>query len=112
MYPNENELNQEMSFEELRANSRGWLTRDWAAESKQRIDKELQASMDNEFPLEVKVENVEMFHEQHSRTDIHDSPNALLDNTIAVNIGGGNKVGRSRKMKIKEVKGETQTSAY
>jgi len=37
VYPSENDPYDEMSFEELRANSRGWLSRDWAAESRQRM---------------------------------------------------------------------------
>lgn len=113
VYPNENDPNEEMSFEELRANSRGWSNRDWAAESKQRIAEERQACTATEsFPLVVKGTEQDAGEMQllQSQPEACDNSTIPLDATIAVDIGRGAKAGRPKKMKIKEVKGETQTS--
>jgi len=113
VYPNENDPNEEMSFEELRAKSRGWLSRDWAAESKQRIAEESQTSTTPE-PRSKAVgeaeEDVGVRADTQGLPEVHDSSSLPLDATIAVDIGRGSKAGRPKKMKIKEVKGETQTS--
>lgn len=113
VYPNENDRNQEMSFEELRAKSRGWSSRDWAAESKQRIVEESQVSTATESFSEggeTAGEDAGLMQGIQNQPDAHDNSTIPLDATIAVEIGRGTKAGRPKKMKIKEVKGETQTS--
>ncbi len=113
VYPDEVDPNKEMSFEELRAKSRGWLSRDWAAESKQRIATEPRASIAADVASEAEGaagKETDLTRDIQSKLEIHDSPSIPLDATIAVDIGRGSKAGRPKKMKIKEVKGETQTS--
>ena len=112
VYPNEND-SEEISIEELRAKSRGWLSRDWAAESKQRIEeKSLKTTVlgpGSAFLTETRVDS-ELVQEVHSQPDTQDSTTTLLDTTIAVDIGRGGKGARPKKMRIKEVRSETQTS--
>ena len=112
-------MSEEMSFEELRAQSRGWLTRDWAAECKQitALRFEADAKQNPASILEPEPENaVQSFRESQStentqsEREIHDSPSVELENTIPVDITRDGKAGRPRKPKIREVKGETQTS--
>ena len=112
IYPNDND-SEEISIEELRAKSRGWLNRDWAAESKQRIVenplKTIVHEPDSALLTETRV-NPELVQDVHSQPGTQDSTTTLLDTTIAVDIGRGGKGPRPKKMKVKEVRSETQTS--
>lgn len=119
VYPNEGDPGEEMSFEELRAKSRGWLNRDWAAESKQRIADQLQTQRAEErrrsaIPKTEKVvEHQEATHSQSSdqhESRVNSSPSSALETTVALDMVPELKGGRQRKTKIREVKGETQTS--
>ena len=115
VYPNDNDPNEEMSFEELRAKSRGWLNRDWAAESKQGMAEEFQAKAFDKSMLVTVAEtqaDVEIVEEVQSQPGTQESTTTLLDTTIAINTGRGNKAGRPKKMKVKEIRGETQTSVF
>ena len=112
VYPNENDHSEEMSFEESRAKSRGWLNRDWAAESKQRIEEPSQACGTEDListaaPVE---EAVEVLQPTRPKPNAQSSSNTQLETTIAVDIGREGRAGRPKKTKIREVKGETQTS--
>ena len=112
VYPNDNNHNEEMSFEELRAKSRGWLNRDWAAESKQRIA-ETSQPREAEFQLVTAApaeEAVEVLQPTRPKPYTQSSSNPQLETTIAMDIGREGRAGRSKKTKIREVKGETQTS--
>ena len=112
VYPNEND-SEEISIEELRAKSRGWLNRDWAAESKQRIIEKSLETIGREPNLALLTETrvgAELVQDVHSQPGTQDSTTTLLDTTIAVDIGRGGKGARSKKTKIKEVRSETQTS--
>lgn len=112
VYPNDNDPNEELSFEELRAKSRGWLNRDWAAESKQRMAETSQTHQleDLVLPIAQAEEPVEVLQPAQLKPDSQSSSNAQLETTIAVDIGREGRAGRSKKTKIREVKGETQTS--
>jgi len=123
VYPN-SDTNEEMSFEELRAKARGWSDRDWATEAKH--SKNQEAGSDVGHGSESLVDNVAGSAEplmvvedgfaranvdaSQSQSDAQSSPSTQLDTTIAVNLNGDSKPERPKKMRIKEVKGETQTS--
>lgn len=113
VYPNDNDDGEELSFEELRAKSRGWLNRDWAAESKQRIAEVIQAR-DAEDQCSTAAsaakEAVEVLQPARPKPDTQSRSNTQLETTIAVDIGREGKAGRPKKTKVREVKGETQTS--
>ena len=112
IYPNIDNPNEEMSFEELRAASRGWSDRDWATESKQRIPALSQASVVEQRAAETQPMVDEADEADLEQPDAKDSPSTRLDATIAVDLGRGSKVERPKKMKIREIKGETQTSKF
>ena len=117
VYPNVGNPNEEMSFEELRAESRGWLGRDWAAENRQSMLQTplAEATTTPEQPLELRdkpqiPQESQSTQGTQSGSELHDSPSVTLENTIAIELTREGKNGRPRKTKIREVKGETQTS--
>ena len=112
VYPNDNDHNEEMSFEELRAKSRGWISRDWAAESKQRIAEATQIREAEERLSTVAStkETVTVLQRARPKPELQSGSDMQLETTIAVDIGGEGRAGRPKKTKIREVKGETQTS--
>ena len=112
VYPNENDHNEEMSFEELRGKSRGWMNRDWAAESKQRIA-ELSRAREAEDQVSAAASAkaaVVILQPDRPKSEIRSGSNSQLETTIAVDIGGEGRAGRPKKTKKRQVKGETQTS--
>lgn len=112
VYPNDNDHNEEMSFEELRAKSRGWLSRDWAAESKQRIAEATQfhEAQERLSTVASAKETVTVLQPARPKPELQSGSDMQLETTIAVDIGGEGRAGRPKKTKIREVKGETQTS--
>lgn len=119
VYPTINDVVKEMSFEELRAKSRGWLGRDWAAENRQEIDNGRQRLSTENHELHQntsKGQSIERESESQSQqdgqtgTDRQESRGTGLENTLNVESGREGRTGRPRKSKMREVKGETQTS--
>ena len=104
VYPNENDHREELSFEELRAMSRGWMNRDWAAERKKRP---AQDRLSTAASAEQATASLRC---ARSKPETQGDSNTQLETTIAVDIAGGGRTGRPKKTKIMEVKGETQTS--
>ena len=111
-YPNENDHSEEMSFEELRAMSRGWMNRDWAAERKKRPAQASQArEAEDRFSIAASVEEATVSLPcARPKSETQGDSNTQVETTIAVDIAGGGRTGRPKKTKIMEVKGETQTS--
>ena len=112
VYPNENNHSEEMSFEELRAMSRGWMNRDWAAARK---ESPAQASQNCEAEDRLSTaasteQATASLRCARSKPETQGDSNTQLETTIAVDIAGGGRNGRPKKTKIMEVKGETQTS--
>lgn len=113
VYPNANDSNEEMSFEELRAQSRGWLSVDWAAENKRvaardsMITEDLQQKSLSPVPVSV-LEDVMNQPMQHS--DFESQRTGSQDYVIEEARAQETKIGRPKKIKIMEVKAETQTS--
>ena len=120
VYPNVGNPYEEISFEELRAESRGWRCRDWAVESKQRLSQSSQANSQPKTAPEQPTESrdipqilpeSQLTQSTQSGSELHDSPSVTSGNTIAIELSQEGKTGRPKKTKIREVKGETQTSA-
>ena len=113
VYPNVNDSNEEMSFEELRAQSRGWLSVDWTAESKNatvhgpRINEDSQQNSLSQVPVKI-LEDVLDQPMQHSQSESQRTE--TQDEGIKEVQAQETKCGRPKKMKIMEVKAETQTS--
>lgn len=102
VYPNPNDPNEEMSFEELRAKARGWLHRDWAAEISPKKEHELQRQVEPQESVEHKPVTDEEHSPEHKVSDIR------IENVTEEELGVKNE--RPKKMKIREVKAEVQTS--
>lgn len=113
VYPNANDSNEEMSFEELRAQSRGWLSVDWTAESKKatahdsRINEDSQQKSLSPVPVSI-LEDVLDQPMQHSESEPQRTE--TRDDGIKEVRAQETKCGRPKKTKIMEVKAETQTS--
>ena len=112
VYSNDNDHSEEMSFEELRALSRGWMNRDWAAERKQRPAQASQAcEAEDQFSTPASAEEATASLQcARPKSETQGDAKTHLETTIAVDIAGGGRTGRPKKTKIMEVKGETQTS--
>lgn len=98
VYPDYMNSNNEMSFEELRALSRGWMQKDWRSAK---------------VPLKQVSGNIPSAVSQPTK-GIENSH--VKELPVPVNLksvsdeGYEGKSGRPRKMKVLEVRGETQTS--
>ena len=113
VYQNDNGPLEELSFEELRASARGWLDRAWAAETKQSPLHSHAPSPERQYENLVASVNKVISQDAESTSsqqETHSSPSVQLETTIAIGISKEGNVGRPKKMKIKEVKAETQTS--
>ena len=109
VYPNNDDRNEEMSFEESRAKSRGWLNRDWAAESKHWIA-EVSQAREVESQSSAVEEAVAVLQPAQPEINTQSSSDLQLETTIAVDIGREGRPGRPKKTKIREINRETQTS--
>jgi checkpoint serine/threonine-protein kinase len=105
IYPTPDVVGSELSLEELRAGSRGWLSKSWQSETP--------AKDTGEDPLDLKdsiresnLNTDEIIREVSAKLVIARDPVALDENGAAKEIG---REGRGRRMKIKEVN-ETQIS--
>jgi checkpoint serine/threonine-protein kinase len=113
IYPNPNDPFEEMSFEELRALSRGWLRKDWAAESKQRSSNQPRvATIEQSSPLNTADEpaNDSLADGNEQNLEIQDNLKGLGGIPAVEDGSRAGRSGRPRKTKTMEVKVETQTS--
>ena len=112
VYPNDDDPNEELSFEELRAKSRGWLNRDWSSEpSKPPV------CVTNEIEeLQPVSSSIPRSRPEtaasHGLTNIPFEPQQTepRDDTVNESRPRETKAGRPKKKKVMEVKSETQTS--
>lgn len=120
VYPNRANPNEEYSFEELRAKSRGWLDMQWAKVHEEEVIDDTGSSAEqhplHEIPefetgelVDVAVnqsknKGLSIFKDENEHTP-REIANAREDSREGKN-------GRLKKMKVMEVKGETQTSKH
>ena len=111
VYPNDDDPNEEMSFEELRAQSRGWLSMEWKSESMKSsvVDPGMNV-MSQEALSQAPERNPEQNFDLSIPYDHSDSQKIAFNDIGKEPRAREAKNGRPRKMKIMEVKGETQTS--
>lgn len=115
VYPNLNDPNEEMSFEELRAAFRGWMGKDWAAEREQRRVMESQAQAQaqektlEDAEVEYALDTAIAEQLQHDLV-INSNEEIRSEAVITKGCSREGRTGRPRKMRTMEVKGETQTS--
>ncbi|KAL8941688.1 MAG: hypothetical protein Q9216_002101 [Gyalolechia sp. 2 TL-2023] len=111
VYPNPHDPTQEFSFEELRATSRGWSARDWAAERKQARQIRMLEREKQTRPSASDAQKSNVSVTEDSQQDlVSQYPSEQLSETAPVDdMTQGTKARKSRRTKVMEVKGETQT---
>lgn len=111
VYPNPDDPSEEMSIEELRAAARGWADKTWVAESREKAVED-SASQENDkwlCPAVISKPPEQPLIDIEPSSDIQKVSEAKVENTVDDDIRS-QKNGRTKKMKIREVKAETQTS--
>ena len=103
VYPTPDEIGTELSFEELRAEYRGWLSKVWKPETTQSVLRD-STSRDNTAESDVNVDR--MGRDVSKKLVIAGDPPMLDENGATKEYS---REGRGRRMKIKEVNA-TQTS--
>ena len=114
VYPDPNGTREEYCFEELIARKRGWLNIKWEPESQSETSNLL--------------ENAEQHHRTDEETENQQTPTAVSEEVpvvgdrppVPINVSEAQvnsqettqelKPGRARKMKVREIKAEAQTS--
>ena len=117
VYPNPTDLGEEYSFEELRAGHRGWLSKQWKPAQQSRAPEKLPSLQKKPYvggPVELAIdatEDANVDSSQQSLTvDAGGVDQTLSDITSNRDISKDGRSTRPRKKKLREVKGETQTS--
>lgn len=98
VYPDYRNPNNELSFEELRAISRGWMQKDW------RPQKEPLKELSGNVPCPIARPAKSLEHSPDKELP------AQLNQKLVLDENHEGKAGKPRKTKTLEVKGETQTS--
>ena len=124
IFPNPDDLSEEYCFEELRAKQRGWLDCSWTREEKQSTDEEpqagIQCSPEGESALndieeiERPIETLERkFQKTLALNDVDENGEPLeKERDVEKRLRKEEKANRTRKIKVMEVKAETQTGKY
>lgn len=105
VYPDRRNPNHEICFEELRAASRGWLTKNWSKVKRPLNEIHINTVERNTEPFLDSVDVSEQFLAQDMRQRL------ILQEESSPNENKNRRLSKARKMKIKEV-GETQTSEF
>ncbi|KAI4093374.1 MAG: hypothetical protein LQ344_002962 [Seirophora lacunosa] len=112
VYPNPNDPTEELSFEELRAKSRGWLDRNWTAEKRRARDQEPLIHEQAVDSLSLNTMEPEASTAELNKVDetSQNTTEQLIEPPAAVeDVTQGTKARRNRRPKVMEVKSETQT---
>lgn len=112
IYPDPKDPANEMSLEELRALSRGWMDKDWSEQRKDAL-KEISGNVPCKSPSDTITKNGISEKSLSTHLDeklvISDQPYSAGDNPEGNEVYRDAKGEKSKKLKVKEVKGETQT---
>ena len=113
VYPDWPNMNTEMSFEELRAAHRGWMSKDWSADNREVLLGQEHTAQ--EIVEANYVEPPDLVEESHA---IAVEEHLIVEEEYEVHLEGRaekegsreSRNGRQKKMKVMEVRGEPQTS--
>ena len=113
VYPIHGDQSVEISFEELRAESRGWLSKDWSAPSFFHIGPSPEAYI-SEPTTRTQIESQLDRQSEDNPLSRYEMPCPSEETTTNLVTSGeqdakAKKSIRARKMKVMEIKGETQT---
>jgi|SRR5436190_11363936 len=113
IYPDRENPTHEMSLEELRAVSRGWMDKDWSRQRK-KVLKEVSGNISCRVPsaqnVEDHSESKTLSAELHEKLVIADKSQPLGEAADVVEVHRDGRGGKARRLKLREIKGETQTS--
>ena len=110
VYPGDTDSSEEMSFEEQRANVRGWLNKDWNPVHVKTVPESSLPSNPRITVQQRSLATPETDDSSPRQSLSYRAGNGPTETTLAVNIDGDGHSTRQRKIKVKEVKSETQTS--
>lgn len=112
VYPNPNDSTEEFSFEELRARSRGWLDRDWAAEQHQAKHQAHPECESEAKSLSLDLHEPDVLITEGSQQDMISQSTAeqLVETAPVEDMTQGAKARKSKRPKVMEVKSESQIS--
>ena len=116
VYPNPDDLNEEYSFEELRARHRGWLDKRWSRETPASLNGTSSHAPKESSPLPASEDSTQN-DSVDTATELspHDGTTEVLGDHMLSDIletkdaPKSAKAQRGRRKKVMEVKGETQT---
>ncbi|KAL8992662.1 MAG: hypothetical protein Q9188_007532, partial [Gyalolechia gomerana] len=111
VYLNPHDPTQEFSFEELRARSRGWSDRNWAAERKQARYLHILERGNQAHPSASDAHRSDVSITEDSQQDVvsRNPAGQLIETAPADDVTQGTKARKSKRTKVLEVKEETQT---
>lgn len=96
-----------MSLEELRASSRGWLNKDWSKQRKAPLkERSRNVVPKDQYPKIKGDAEKELEVEVREKLVIEDQGRGSPDTQL---MSSEQKPGKAKKLKVREVKGETQT---
>lgn len=111
VYPNSTNPSEEMSFDELRAAHRGWIDKNWKEESMgtpQAISGNAQRPRHS--PTHAAVDQLSKDLERKVSIDEYESSQQSTPTEANQSLSKQIKSTKQKRMKIKEIKQETQTS--
>lgn len=113
VYPNPDDHNEEMSFEELRAKFRGWTDRDWVAKTEPVASKWPQSLEQEQGACSIKQNkpNESLLQDAEQSSDLQNVSEMQTDSVLDEEART-QKSGRPKKLKIREIKAEVQTSMF
>ncbi|MCJ1468839.1 hypothetical protein MMC07_007469 [Pseudocyphellaria aurata] len=110
VYPNPDDHNEEMSFEELRAKARGWTGRDCVAKPEPIASKRSQSLAQEQGACSIKQNqpNESLLQGAKQSSDLQNVSETRTD-CVLDEEARSQRSGRPKKLKIKEVRAEVQT---
>ncbi|KAI9792008.1 MAG: hypothetical protein M1833_001292 [Piccolia ochrophora] len=110
VYPNVDDPREEMSFEELRAARRGWLQKNWSKD-RHCMPQVVTVEEDTELPSLCRSDPAEDISlvEDMQNVALEEKEDVPVDQPLVDIAEDENQHARSKKLKVMEVKAETQT---
>lgn len=114
VYPDPHDPTLEFSFEELRARARGWSDRDWTAEKMQVKPLRTLKRENHARSSATDVPKADILIAENAQQDVisQNSSQQLTETAPVDDMIQGTKARKSKRTKVMEVRGETQTSMY
>lgn len=112
VYPHHHDPTYGISFEELRAISRGWMDKDWRSQKRTLKEVSGNAVCKSSSLVDEKENTSDSPLAQVENKLIVEDGNSHLEATVNQTESRDGKAGKFKKIKVREVKGETLTSGF